>query len=210
MQISPNDRYAVIGKSGCGKTHFCAILADSLVPLGDKLWQVWWIDSKLDPKDEKMLKRWGFTPYESRNGTNRKHIKLERTKGKIPDQAQYWADQAIQRGNVLIVFDEYSHVTYNKVSAGVAIEDIHKRGRGLNVGCIGQTQEPVNIPRLLASQANHIIAFRLTFNNDIKWMREIDNEYSPPPLKAFRWCPVDGDGIWRYYGHVKQWHDTLQ
>lgn len=206
--LSPNQRHAVVGKTGSGKTLFSIALAAALVPADHRQWEVWWLDSKLDPRDGAELKTWGFSnPKLSRS---RKHVKLEPKNGPIDLQAQVMCERALRRKKVLIVGDEYKHIVRSTRRAGRGIEGVHLRGRGLDVGMIGQTQEPVEIPRQLISQATHIYLFDLSYPTDIKYAQSLFPGYHRPPDSHGFWhCHVDGEASWTYYPHVRAWYESI-
>lgn len=205
--LSPAMRYAVVGKTGSGKTVFSVGLASLLVPPDDPHWQVWWLDSKLDPRDAQMLRRWG---YGRKDCPARKHVRLTPDKGHPVEQAQAYCDAALNRRNVLIVADEYKHITLSTRRAGEGIEGVHLRGRGLNVGMIGQTQEPVEIPRQLLSQSAHVFLFDVSYPADVKYARSLFSDYERPrdPHGFFHGF-IDGDAQWRYYPHAAAWHEAV-
>lgn len=205
ITLSPSDRLSVVGKTGSGKTTFSVVLACLLVDARAQGWQVWWLDSKLDPRDQAMLREWGFgrTP-------SRVHIPLLPKNGSVEEQAQWYCQKALRRKNVLVVVDEYKHCCKSTRRAGDGIEGVHLRGRGLNVGLLGQTQEPVDVPRQLLSQATHLFLFDLTYPADIKYARTLYEDYErPPDRRGFYHAHIDGDAHWRYYPHVKAWHDRI-
>ena len=203
--MAPNHRYSIIGKTGSGKTIFTIVLVCLLVGPDDPVWEVWWLDSKRDPRDQALLRKWGFGRTKSR-----KLIVLDPADGPIPVQANDLAAKAIARKNVLIVHDEYKHQCQSSIKAGYGIEDCHLRGRGLNVGQCGETQEPVYVPRQLLSQATHLYLFDLTYPKDIQYARTLCATYErPPDPYGFYYCHIDGDAVWRYYPHVKAWYDTI-
>lgn len=206
IEFSPSDRIAIVGKTGSGKTWHSVALASLLVPIDSKSWECWWLDSKLDPRDGQMLKDWSFGAKKSA----RKHIKLDPKNGEPAAQAQALCEAAMKRRNVLLVADEYAHIVLNTRSAGPGIKGVHLRGRGLNVGILGQTQQPVTIPRELLSQATHIFLFDLTYPRDLKMARELYDGYQRPPDRhGFYHAHIDGDAKWRYYPHSKAWHDSI-
>lgn len=197
-------RYAVVGKTGSGKTHFSVVLASLLVPHDDPHFECWWLDSKMDPRDAKMLGRWGFG---RKDCPARKRVPMI---GDVNSAAQRACDDALRQRNRLIVVDEYKHCVDSARRAGYGIEGVHLRGRGLNVGMIGQTQEPVDIPRQLLSQAAHVFLFDLSYPTDIKYVRSLYPDYDRPPhTHGFFHAYIDGDVTWRYYPHVRAWYDSL-
>lgn len=227
--MAPNQRYAIIGKSRSGKTHFTVVLAHVLVPAHgyhDDQWQIWWLDSKMDREDKAMLWQWGYREYDD-DSSNRKWIPIRKLAGDTSNdaneyqsqQVQEWCFRATARQNVLIVIDEYAHVVKSTLRAGPGITEVHRQGGGLNVGIIGETQEPVGIPRQLISQANHIFLFDLSYVADIDYVRKFCPEYVrpslPPELGGMgdNWglfsCDIDGKALWVYHRHVAAWHDTV-
>lgn len=208
VPIAPWERYALVAKTGSGKTVTGTCLACKLVP-GEKReahgWECWWIDSKGDPKDLARLAKWGF-----RFNEGPRRLFAVRYNGKGPDlhqQVEKICENALKRHGVLVVIDEYVHVVKNQTIAGTQILNVFQRGRGLDVGMIGHTQEPVFIPRQLISQAAHILLGDLSYPKDI----ERANDYMPrgyerPPDKhGFYHGAIDFDGEWAYWPNVQTW-----
>ena len=209
--------------------------ASMLVPVDSRDWEVWWIETKHDKDDLAMLHRWGYR-QPGRGDTARRLIPLyaPRFDGDgvplldtarrrvVAEKAQLICDRALERGGVLLVFDEFQHVVYSRISAGAGVEDVAKRGRGLDVGMMGEVQEPVAVPRLLFSQATHRAIFGLEHMPDIKIARELNPSYaagwprdtdSTVPDRHGFWLrsgPQAGDdNAWHYWRHVRAWHDAV-
>lgn len=229
--LSPSDRYAIVGKTGCGKTTMTTFLAATIVPqhLRDNDWQVWWFDTKGDPRDVARLQKNGYVegdpatgrPKQQRpfwKGNEREPALLyfrirDRGEGRsIVDQVQNLYRLALIRRRVLCVADEFGQVVVGPRTAGRAMDDVLTRGRGLGVGNIGETQEPVDIPRKLLSQAQHLLLFDLSFPRDIKYVREICADYERPPRSerhAFIHLWLDGDSQPRYYPSLRAWRSRV-
>lgn len=227
--LKPNDRYAFVGKSGSGKTLGSVIVASEIIPptlQEAKGWEAWAIDTKDDVDDIKRWHEWGYEdwdPFAKRNllatVTKRQHsprrlIRVpftendpEMTSAKV----QALCNRAMQRSCVLLVIDEYSHVCPSSRNAGAGLRHVFQRGRGRNVGIIGCTQEPVDVPRQLLSQASHIFLFALTYPNDIKRVQEIYRPYVPPSDFGFFHSWIDTPGLvqWQYYKNIGEWHAQL-
>lgn len=212
VTIAPNHRIAIVGKSGSGKSHMAVILACVLVPADEDTWQVWWLDTKGDIRDQDMLRRWGFTQDMPGPGARKLILLHDDTDDVVSLRVNWWCQQALKRHNVLVVIDEYSHACMSSRRAGPGIAGIFKRGRGLNVGIIGATQEPVDIPRVLFSQAYHVLLFDLFYERDIEYIQKMCRVYERPPDTdpyGFYWGAVESRARWQYYRHVRAWHDTL-
>jgi len=224
ISYAPGQRYAVLAKSGSGKTVFTVVLASSLVPPHpwQSDWQVWWLDTKHDPTDRRLLYDWGFRGATDKTRTARRIFSLSGGKDRVYEHAQLICQRALEVGGILLVFDEYGHVCKSRVDAGPFVEDVHKRGRGLDVGSIGGVQEPAYVPRYLFSQANHLAVGALTHLRDVKIARELNPLYAPgwperpdtvPDAHGFWWKYLDGhgrDGMWVYWPHVGGWHGALR
>ncbi|MGH2612481.1 MAG: hypothetical protein ACRDFB_05470 [Rhabdochlamydiaceae bacterium] len=223
IPLAPNDRFALVGKTGSGKTSFATLLASTLVPVDKGDWQVWWLDTKGDPKDIVRLRDWGFMHVNSYKRDVPKHIKRhnriyfpirERDKGpSIIAQGQHIIGDALRRKKVLLVVDEYTHIVTNQRSPGKTLGNAFRTGRGLNVGLIGCTQEPVFVPRQLLSQAGHLFLFDVSYPTDIKYLQNLYSEYVRPlelgDVHGFHTKHIDGTSKWRYYTDQKTWYKEI-
>lgn len=206
--MAPWERYALVAKTGAGKTTTGTVLASKLVPATKreaKGWQAWWIDTKGDPKDFARLYNWGFRV----GGDQPRKIFVVRDTGSGPtihEQTEAICAAALRRHGVLVIVDEYVHVVKNQQQAGTQLLNVFQRGRGLDVGILGFTQEPVFIPRQLISQASHILLGDLSYPKDIDRAKEYIPEYDRPPHKhGFYHGAIDYDGEWTYWANVQSW-----
>lgn len=223
ISLAPTDRYAIVGKSGSGKTSFGVVLASRIVPNDPRLangWQCWWIDTKNDKKDLARLHRWGFQDgFKSKSP--RKLIEVPFEKGKPADTVERVNEicyKALDQHGVVLVIDEYRHCVPTTRTASPGILHVHQRGRGRDVGLIGMTQEPCEIPRQLISQASHIFLFNLTYPYDIKYAKGIHPNYRPAKLRdggidkhvhGFYHSWLDGDGEFDYYNNQVAWAERF-
>lgn len=211
--ISANHRYAIVGKSGTGKTHFLPVLASVLVDSSMKGWQVWYVDTKGDPVDLKRLAKWG---YKEKRYNQYRLIRLK-DEATIVSDMDAIAYQAYKRRKVLLIIDEYAHVCRSRVSAGRWLTTISKQGRGIGVGLIGGVQEPVNIPRILISQATHLITFNLTYQLDVDYMKKVWKGWQHPmDAHGFWWCDQDSSVVgdashhWYYHANEYEWYTHIK
>lgn len=221
VQLSLSDRYALVGKTRSGKTVSTLILVSLLLPFTwppksrPKLpWQVWWVDTKGDPRDYKRLLQWGFrsaskAPQKWPRVVFRvKPIDLT-DELSVPRQVQAIAWAASRRGNVLLVIDEYVSCVLSSRSMGAGLKNVSQRGGGLRVGLVGGTQEPVGVPRQLLSQATHEFLFNVTFRRDIDWCNDECEVYGngPPDKHGFYYRWLDGDksvSRWLYFPDITE------
>lgn len=227
---APNDRISFVGKSGSGKTTAAVCVACALVPhqsqSGDNGWQIWWVDSCQKVDDIKTLKQWGFERgFNTRRGrrSNRRLLTIVEPDEDDPKDATppLWKQcddicrRALKRGRVLLCIDEYSHVKRSTMRTGPQLGNVHKRGRGLGVGLLGLTQEPVEIPRQLLSQAVHLHLHDVSYPADIKYCKTLYAGYGhnadparpdrPPDPHGFYSAHIDGAALWTYYRSIGQW-----
>lgn len=221
------DRYAFVGKTGSGKTRTAIVLAATIAISHPEPWEVWWIDTKDVKEDIIQLRLWGFRNVASKKDRTQTgglpnaiyYLVREETKDGKPvedsvvNQCQQIFAAAYKRGHVLVVIDEYTQVVVSKQNPGAALTNIFSRGRGKEVGVMGLTQEPVFVPRMLLSQATHLVLFSLTFTADIDYIRKLYKEYVPPMKLGdrwgFYWGWIDGNGIFTYYPNQAVWYDSL-
>lgn len=220
--LSPNDRYGIVGKTGSGKTQQAIVLASYFAQVLHSPWEVWWIDTKNDPSDIKKLRDWGFVNGSSEKDMQRpgglrnaKYFKIDDSNGySVVDQAQAKCQEAYERGHIIVVIDEYTQVVPSDRNPGYGLKNIFARGRGKKVGLIGLTQEPVYVPRMLLSQASHLALFSVTYTADIKYLRNLCRSYVPPAEQGdkygFYWSHLDGSAQWAYYTNQRAWADSLR
>lgn len=189
IDIAPNQRYGIVGKTRSGKTLFAIALASLLVPYNSKTWEAWWIDSKDDPKDLEALHQWGFRKA---NLTKKRSLGLWKPDpesprkifylrgGNIHEQAEEIFDKAYNKRNVLVIVDEYVQVVKSSQVAGEHLLNIFQRGGGIGVGLIGLTQEPVYVPRQLLSQATHQFLFNVSYPRDVAYLQDLYEHYIRP------------------------------
>ncbi len=227
--LKPNDRIALLGKTGGGKSLLAMVLAGTYAITLPAPWEVWWIDTKGDADDIRQLRQWGARNMASQDdwsspGTlgNLGYFKLKKTifDGSkdmgVVAQAQAIFAAAYQRGHVIIFIDEYTQVVVSARSPGSALRELFAQGRGLNIGVVGCTQEPVFIPRQLISQSTHLVMLNLTFAIDIKYVKTMFPQYVKPASKGdpygFWWSYNDGpsEDTVTYFKSQKDWFDTLK
>lgn len=219
ITLAPQDRYALVGKSRSGKTSQATVLVCKIVPYERQRangWEAWWVDTKNDKRDIDRLHRWGFTDGYS-GKSPRKLISIPFEKGK-PMETVKKVDEicyrALEQHGVVLVIDEYRHCVPTTRTASPGMLHVHQRGAGRDVGMIGLTQEPCEIPRQLISQAGHIFLFNVSYPYDIKYCKTINDGYKRPKLKGhqygFYYAHVDGDNEWRYYKNQQEWTNSFE
>jgi energy-coupling factor transporter ATP-binding protein EcfA2 len=230
----PNDRYAIVGKTGSGKTHFAIVLATTLIASVNETevdpWSCWWVDSKGDPADIKRLRDWGYVrvktlgaDFDPDGPEYFRYFKLERLGDdeNVYPQVSAIALAAYERSRsakrprpTLLLIDEWAQAVKTMRSMGPRLLDIEQRGRGNRCGLIGLTQEPVDIPRQLISQATHLFIFDLTYERDLEYMLDYCPNYqSPSSLKAphgFWYRHIDGQAGWLFFKHERDWFEWVK
>ena len=206
--LSRADRFALIGKTGSGKTYFAVALLWHLMQGASPGWKAVIVDSKGDTQDRARFERWGFMPTALRDlgRTKERLVTVPLRQGPSEKETVYQRAQALfrwayARRRVILLVDEYTQVVRSRTDPGPGLREVFARGRGRGVGLIGCTQEPVYVPRMLLSQASHELIFRLTFGNDIRAVRGMYPDYEVPPnLYGFYYRWVDGPSTeWAYY-----------
>lgn len=134
-----------------------------------------------------------------------------RGKGDIKAQCAELFEEAYERQNACLYIDEFTSVVESSRECGEELDDVFVRGGGRNVGIIGLTQEPVNVPRKLISQSTHIFLFDLFHNNDRKVAKELFADWvRPPDPHGFWYLWVDGRGDWEYFPDGESFFERLQ
>lgn len=184
--MKPSNRVVVVGTTGSGKTDFALRLGRVTALKCPPIWRVIFLDSKRDLRDERLAETLGYkrTKLKDVKGSRDRliYVPLESKNEGYPilEQAQQLFRYCYERRHVIIVVDEYTQCVPSEQNAGYWLKEIFQRGRGLYVGVIGCTQEPVKVPRLLFSQSSVRVFMNVEFPIDIKKLREWFGGYEPP------------------------------
>jgi energy-coupling factor transporter ATP-binding protein EcfA2 len=224
VELRPNERYALVGKTRSGKTALAMVLAGTWAISLPAPWEVWWIDTKNDPNDLVALRKWGFRNAASVDDQQTTLVpnalyflvQSQDAEGNdidVVEQVQAICRAAYSRKYVILVVDEYVQACPSSRDAGTDLLNVFQRGGGRMVGLIGLTQEPVFVPRQLLSQATHICLLSLSYDYDIEYVKKINKEYKNPlelgyPY-GFYWKWVDGGTNWKLYENQREWYDSV-
>lgn len=167
IPIRSNDRVALVGMTGSGKTYF----ARAFLAHAPRLIVV-------DPKGTQFNHLWGTVPY-SEDAI--KILRQTNDKGEYIGRARIRINSPISREeweayfrvlytlrNVTIYIDELYGVT--PPIAGQWLQALYTRGRELGIGVWAATQRPVFVPKFVFSEADWKVLFRLELDDDREYM----------------------------------------
>ena len=227
IYTAPNQRFLMIGKSGSGKTAAMMNLGIVIVPKMSKPthdWEVWYIYTKGDSTDLIRLAKLGYVPYSLKDNkewdtstVRHWYFYLKPSDSmSIEAQIQVICAMALERGQVFLMIDELVHAIYSRVNPGKKLKEVIHVGRGLDVGAAYGSQEPVNIPRQVFTQSNHIFLFHLFFTNDITFVKKMFAGWTRPKSPyGFWYTYVDQlshnssndltNMDWKEYNNFQEW-----
>jgi DNA helicase HerA-like ATPase len=124
-----------------------------------------------------------------------------------------WLYGIWRRQNVGLYIDEALRIPTKKSGA---FETILTQGRSLHIPVISLSQRPVDLTRYAFSEANHVVAFRLTDRRDRESVSKyvpIDRDYSVARYHSL-WYDVANDQTWRMppineNGILERFHNRL-
>lgn len=159
------ERMIVIGKTGSGKTELVKLVAAQAERV------MWW--------DTKRLNEGGFGVAPPPAGPAelaalldaQPHVTVQPDPNlNATEQLDALAHAVYEHGNVLFVVDDAMN------AMGVApphwINNIVTMGRSRGIGLISIVQRAHHIPRVLLTEAEHVVAFELHGESDVKRLRE--------------------------------------
>lgn len=163
--IKPNQRVALIGKTGSGKTY-----------LEQQISLSWERFVVFDAKGTIPLKGWNLEEGSSalrqlRNG----HSARIRVRESDPRKWLSWLDLIWQLHNVVLYIDEMSLVNPS-TNPSLELRKLYQQGRELGVGVHASTQRPRNVPAIMFSEADWIFAFRMSRAEDRKTVADYGDE----------------------------------
>lgn len=157
MNIKPDERVFVAGMTGSGKSTFSQIMLQKTRSLIA-------VDSKAS------MDKWGLEDITVANVQAFEKGEAMRLRVIENEDAYQLLEIAYARGNCTVYIDEVTALIPSSRKYPKIITDIWTRGRSRNVRGWAVTQRPVDVPRILLSEANHIIMFRLNLLDDRKRM----------------------------------------
>lgn len=168
LRIRSDDRVALVGRTGSGKTYAARRLCNNAKRL-----------MVLDPKQRIDATEWRCIPWDREARRLLQNREPVRTLIRAPltmKPWEFWEDiyrLAMSYGNVLVYTDEVYLVLPPGGVASPAMRACWTAGREIGVGSYAAMQRPSRVPLEVISEAEHIFMFRLTLADDRK--RMVDN-----------------------------------
>ena len=194
MIFQTGEQVFICGQSGAGKTFFA--INTFLPPLKRII--------LMDPKWEHFYKKavYVHSPDELQRALSYNKTKLI-YQPHTSDIEEF--DQVCKlvfvRGNVTLFLDETTYAIKSAMQLPVWFGNIVRMGRSRNISVIALTQRPSQIPLSIISEAQHIVAFRLSLEGDRKKIAGIVGEDAMQlnklpeyhfmaynPKEGVRWC----------------------
>lgn len=176
LTIQADDRVAIIGKTGSGKTYFARFLVASFARL-----------IVIDSKGDINPARWNLETvpdnWSERTPLVRKLLRGEnvRLRFRAPMNGDYrpilrlvWAAK-----NVTLYIDEVLAVVPERRPAPMEFDSLYTRGRSSGIGVIASAQRPRAIPPNVMAQAEWIFAFSVPRPEDRKYVSGYMDGYRP-------------------------------
>lgn len=159
----PTNRVFVVGSTGSGKSVFMAWLLSTQSVLPYKKMPV----IIMDWKRERLFNSIGAEPWPiTKRPPERPGLYITRCTPPRGDAVDQFLERVWMNGNTGLVLDETTD--YDRCEP---ITRIYKQGRSLHIPCIAGAQQPVNVPRVIRSEAEYYCMFRLNDMDDRKEMR---------------------------------------
>lgn len=176
VQISPNDRLFVSGRTGSGKTTFIRFLLRS-VPRYAVLDPKHTYKPPLDEADDVPIVE-EFDPD------------LPRQVIRVPweDEPEGWDDvlnEIYEEGNRLVYVDEATLLVPTR-AARHPLGKLIRTGRERGIGVWTGTQRPKEIPSYVFTESEHILSFRLQFKDDRDKVSQFSGDAMSPLLASVR------------------------
>lgn len=175
-KLKSNDRVAIAGKTGTGKTFLAKHLTRGLtrfVVFDSKSTLDDWVTVEWDKEAAHLLTE--GEPVRAR--VLPPILKAD----EVLDFYNSIFKKILDAGDVTVYIDEAFAITENGVP--IFLKALYTRGREFGVGVWASTQRPHGIPLFMLSEADHFYAFFLQFERDRKRMAEFMGEEVLTPAK---------------------------
>jgi len=188
FELRPDERWAILGKTGTGKSQLAMFLDRRWIAAG-------WLVLIVDPKHRYLNLSKGETYAEGPedasvvhplriNGKLREDARVQIYLPTLPAKRDPVLDalfyQVIDRGSVVVHIDDLSGVAdAHTIMDGLGA--LWTQGRAAEIPVIALIQKPLNVPRDIFSQSENIVVFRMT---DARDRAEAAKILSAPELTA--------------------------
>lgn len=187
MQIKPNERIAIFGHTGCGKTTFARRF---LLPHYRRF-------VALDPKQ---TFRMAGVPISQERYDPKKDRQIVRISAHGPGSYPIWGsiiNDIWRRGDCCIYVDETVLITRSDPILPELASAI-QTGRERGIGLIMLTQSPIRAPRQMLEQSEHFVIFHLPYIRSRKKVIEFSSDNVGKMMQE-RWYSVEKEsGNTRY------------
>lgn len=187
---TPSDRVLILGSTGSGKTTLGAWLL-SHAPFHAMPYVI--IDYKRDTLLGSIDNSVGIGLDEVPSKPGLYHLRPNPVSD--DDAVENWLLRVWHKRNIGLYIDEALRIPAGRTGA---YEAIQTQGRALHIPTISLSQRPVALNRFAFSEANHVVAMRLTDRRDRKTVSEyvpIDYDAERLPEYHSRWYDVNSDRL---------------
>jgi hypothetical protein len=190
-QIGANDRVAIIGKTGSGKTYFAEVLCRPIARLVV-------IDSKGDIDATKwdletVPDNWSDSTHLIRRFLRGENMRL---RFRAPLNGDYRPILRLiwRAKHCTLYIDEVLAVVPERRPPPMEFDALYTRGRAMDIGVYASAQRPKAIPVNVIAQAEWLFVFRVSRPEDRKYLGAYgdDQQVLASPIK-------DEHGFWTYH-----------
>ena len=205
-QISPGDKWILLGASGCGKTtalKYIDALYGKLFP-GMRHFV---LDSKFDGDFDKWPNKI-MSDHAPKKPANDQRYQVWQPVKLIPEEIEKWLWMVFRAGPSVLEIDELVHLVYKSHQYSDEYNKILKLGRSRDIGVITLTQELSGIPPNSYKQSNHRLGFYI--DDAAEYDFRIRNRLLKYPVKnpkdkyGLYYQHRDGRGIPEYYPSIQK------
>lgn len=176
MIPQPGEQAAFVGQNGSGKTTLMVRLLGAyyqrrqIEVMDGKRDKIWQGRKAAFARKFIQVPRYGWPKYPL--VVYRPSGEEGHDRGTLDD----WCEWIYERGNTVACIDEVTLITPTPLAYGPGFLDLYTRSRARGVTLFSGTQRPVQVPRMMFSEAKHVFVFYLSDKRD----REIVAGFTNP------------------------------
>lgn len=202
VRVKAGDNWVIPGRKGSGKTYFSKELVRQLHGLYQYS-HVYILD----------IKHRDFNDYPGRVETDKapplltakEQIQVWSPIHRIPDEIERWLSNILGDAPAIVHINEGVALQYTRNWKSETFEAMQKLGRDLPISTVIETQDLIQMPHSMLSQADHAVRFTIRHPYEKSLLKSVLGEVEEPKDRyGFWYCNVEDGAMPIYFPSMQE------